>query len=870
MARSPLILIYVNHTLQAAAPSGVQRVVARIVGHLPAVADLEFVTWDYADGALRYLDERGLTRLFAGGARPDGVRPNPQAHRVNCRFGDTLPRGDDIWLLFPEISYHSQAGTEVMRRILAMCTQYGVRTAAIYYDAIPVTNESYRSLKEQHSAYLAHLARFDRICAISHHSKRELVSLYRRYLPPGPMREELASRIVAVPLADSDGDVPCADAGLVKRDKIIVLGSVEPRKGQVRLLRAFRTVSAQAANLEMHVIGSLHPDVAAEFNALAAASQSVHYHGYLPAAGIELLFAQARFSIFASEDEGFGVPIAESLARGVPCLTADFGAMADIAAGGGCLTVDVRSQRALAGAMTRLMQDDALIDRLRREIAARAFRTWRDYAADLAGVMRCAADAERAAERSLHASVDAAFAACVEGGSPTGNVFPIAIAGEEQPVRLVIETACGDPSATRPDRTSGEFRVFVDGCTCDAGDTEHADSAACASALVVGSRTRLQNLVENATLTDCGHMLPATCIAEDGNGALTEQASRSIGAQLWSAHRRRHIARREDLLHHLSKSWPGAGDTSLPALAIVISTFNRAAFVERNVRWLLGLLRKFSEDIRIIVIDNASTDDTLRRLAALAGAPRLTVLSNPVNVGMLGNLRVCSTQVAARHIWLIGDDDFILPAGLADVVDALSEHPSLPFVFVNFGVYFRSFLAPGDTVESIVAERTPLAVRSSRSGHYPVVRVAEQHDNLFTAIYPIVFRSDLLAACFDHSFHGKPFDNLVESVPTTKMLLETHAETTAYWCARMGIVGNVSNSWSRHRPRWHAVIMPRVFQLAREVGVDPARLHAWSSIHLDLFHEARREALAQGVPLNIAQDELEAGYRVFRQAIQAA
>lgn len=871
MARSPFVLVHVNHTLQASVPSGVQRVVTRIATHLPAVADVEFVTWDYADGGLRYLDERGLIRLFSGAARPDGVRANRQAHRVNCRFGDTLPRRDDIWLLFPEISYHSQSGTEVMCRILAMCTEYGVRTAAVYYDAIPVTNESYRSLKEQHSAYLAQLVRFDRIYAISHHSKRGLEVLYARYLPPGPMREELARRIVAVPLAESDGDTPRADTVSPYRDKVLVLGSVEPRKGQVRVLRAFRGVAAHAASLEIHLVGSLHPDVAAHFNTLVAASRRVHYHGYLPAAEIDRLFAQARFSIFASEDEGFGLPIAESLAHGVPCLTANFGAMAEIATGGGCLTVDVRSQGALAGAMAELMRDDALIDRLRAEIAGRTFRTWGAYAANLAGDMKSATDTERAAKETLRGSVRSALATCLEERPVNGGVFPIAMADGYPDMRLVIDNGCGtNRRAGGPSDASPEYRVFLDRCGCDAGALDHADGASCASAMVLPNRARLKQLIDGATRAGCGHMLPATCIAEDGGEALVEQATTTIGAQLWSARRRRLIARREDLLRHVSRYWPGTNDSTLPTLAIVISTYNRAAFVERNVRWLMGLLRRFSEDIRVVVIDNASTDDTLQRLAAFTASPQLTVISNPVNVGMLGNLRVCSTQIVARHIWLIGDDDFILPSGLADVVDALSEHPEVPFAFVNFGVYFRSFFAPGDTVEGIVSERFPVAARPSRSGLYPVVRIAEQHDNLFTAIYPIVFRSDLLAACFDHSFQGKPFDNLVESVPTTRMLLETYAATKAYWCARMGIVGNVSNSWSRHRPRWHAVIMPRVFQLARDVGVDPAKLHAWSAIHLELFHEARRQALAEGMPLDIAEGELETSYRVFRQPITVA
>ena len=188
MIQRPLILVYVNHTLHAQAPSGIQRVVTKLAEHLPAVADVEFVTWDYHDGQLRYLDMRGLRRLYAGKHQPKQVRANPFAHRVNCRFGDTLAGDRRIWLLIPEVSYHSEAGTEVMARIISMCRQYGVKTAAIFYDAIPISNASYRGLRAQHACYLAQIARCDRIYPISHHSKRELERLYARFADAEPAR----------------------------------------------------------------------------------------------------------------------------------------------------------------------------------------------------------------------------------------------------------------------------------------------------------------------------------------------------------------------------------------------------------------------------------------------------------------------------------------------------------------------------------------------------------------------------------------------------------------------------------------------------------------------------------------------------------
>jgi cellulose synthase/poly-beta-1,6-N-acetylglucosamine synthase-like glycosyltransferase len=112
--------------------------------------------------------------------------------------------------------------------------------------------------------------------------------------------------------------------------------------------------------------------------------------------------------------------------------------------------------------------------------------------------------------------------------------------------------------------------------------------------------------------------------------------------------RRIEVADRERVLRRLAGHPPASRDPSLPLLSIVVSTYNRAPFVEENVRWLLEVLSQFPRAIRLTVVDNASTDDTLDRLARFARNPRLTVISNPVNLGMLGNLRACASLVQAR------------------------------------------------------------------------------------------------------------------------------------------------------------------------------------------------------------------------------
>jgi glycosyltransferase involved in cell wall biosynthesis len=94
-------------------------------------------------------------------------------------------------------------------------------------------------------------------------------------------------------------------------------------------------------------------------------------------------YRNARFTLFPSLIEGFGLPVAESLAAGTPVITSNYGSMAELAAGGGVLTVDPRDVEELTMQMRRLLTDDALADDLRREARRRDLGNWNDYARGL-------------------------------------------------------------------------------------------------------------------------------------------------------------------------------------------------------------------------------------------------------------------------------------------------------------------------------------------------------------------------------------------------------------------------------------------------------------------------------------------------------
>jgi len=90
----------------------------------------------------------------------------------------------------------------------------------------------------------------------------------------------------------------------------------------------------------------------------------VRFLGWIEDAEMEGLYAHADAFVFPSLSEGFGLPVLEAMARGVPVACSDRPPMSEVA-GDAALTFDPRSPRAIADAVERVLTDMPLADRLR-------------------------------------------------------------------------------------------------------------------------------------------------------------------------------------------------------------------------------------------------------------------------------------------------------------------------------------------------------------------------------------------------------------------------------------------------------------------------------------------------------------------------
>ncbi len=166
---------------------------------------------------------------------------------------------------------------------------------------------------------------------------------------------------------------------------VLCVGSLEPRKNHLALLYAAERLWRDGLHFQLLLIagsgwGHETPDRIAH---LQAQGRPLTIRTGVSDTDLAAAYRQARFSVFASLHEGYGLPVAESLASGTPVITTNYGSTHDTAAGGGAILIDPRDDDALTEAMRSLLTDDHRLATLRQQLHTRPTRTWEHYAHDL-------------------------------------------------------------------------------------------------------------------------------------------------------------------------------------------------------------------------------------------------------------------------------------------------------------------------------------------------------------------------------------------------------------------------------------------------------------------------------------------------------
>jgi len=156
---------------------------------------------------------------------------------------------------------------------------------------------------------------------------------------------------------------------------VLAVGTLEPRKNLVALLRAYARLRAAAGDRPPGLVlagsrGWLDSPIYQTVRSLGL-EEVVRVPGFIDDDDLPAVYSGAEMLAFPSLREGFGLPVLEAMACGVPVVASNASALPEVA-GDAALLVDPYDVEALAEAMGRVLRDDALRRRLRRAGIARA------------------------------------------------------------------------------------------------------------------------------------------------------------------------------------------------------------------------------------------------------------------------------------------------------------------------------------------------------------------------------------------------------------------------------------------------------------------------------------------------------------------
>jgi glycosyltransferase involved in cell wall biosynthesis len=113
-------------------------------------------------------------------------------------------------------------------------------------------------------------------------------------------------------------------------------------------------------------------------------------------------------------------------------------------------------------------------------------------------------------------------------------------------------------------------------------------------------------------------------------------------------------------------------------VSICIPTFNHGRYLEAS---LGSAMSQTHRDLEIVVLDNASTDDTQKIVAAHASRdPRIRYVRHPKNIGLIGNLDACLGCARSEYVKFLCADDTLEPECVSLMVRAMDEHPAVALV----------------------------------------------------------------------------------------------------------------------------------------------------------------------------------------------
>jgi glycosyltransferase involved in cell wall biosynthesis len=163
----------------------------------------------------------------------------------------------------------------------------------------------------------------------------------------------------------------------IKRDFILFVGMIEPRKNVLSLLKAFLLVD-KIIDMDLVIVGKKgwkYEDIDDFMNKLKSnpIKNNIIFTGYVPENELLYIYQKASIFIYPSFYEGFGLPPLQAMACGIPVITSNTSSLPEVV-GDAALIFEPTDIDGIADAIKRIVFDDRLREELKMKGIKRSER----------------------------------------------------------------------------------------------------------------------------------------------------------------------------------------------------------------------------------------------------------------------------------------------------------------------------------------------------------------------------------------------------------------------------------------------------------------------------------------------------------------
>jgi hypothetical protein len=118
--------------------------------------------------------------------------------------------------------------------------------------------------------------------------------------------------------------------------------------------------------------------------------------------------------------------------------------------------------------------------------------------------------------------------------------------------------------------------------------------------------------------------------------------------------------------------------TGRPSVTAIVTAYNYGRYLSDCV---LSALEQDKVDAKVVIVDDCSSDETSFVTAELSRDPRVTVLRNEPNLGLIRSFNRGLEHVSSEYVVKLDADDLLPPGAWARATALLESHPEVAFVY---------------------------------------------------------------------------------------------------------------------------------------------------------------------------------------------